>query len=267
MSELVQSISIINLLNQRDAIVDRVRRAQDLLAECAQVAEATGLTSCTQRFDMLIEGDYRFRSSELLSGEKGLQKIIKRIDAWAWDKLLHESGLRTFMHAAARQEWTKQITELTCPPLTAESITETFRLLHTNRGAMLEDGVVAVFKRLSWHYKTNLPQRFGKRLVISRLADALGNPIYNSTSNNLDDLVRVFCVLEGKPEPDHRQGMYAQIGDHRHERFLDHEYFTLKWFKNGNGHLTFKRLDLVDELNAIIARRYPGALPHDRNAA
>ncbi|ONZ24329.1 hypothetical protein A8F44_22135, partial [Burkholderia cenocepacia] len=34
----------------------------------------------------------------------------------------------------------------------------------------------------------------------------------------------------------------------------------LRWFKNGNGHLTFKRADLVDRMNLILAKHYPNAL-------
>ena len=30
--------------------------------------------------------------------------------------------------------------------------------------------------------------------------------------------------------------------------------------KNGNAHVTFKRMDLVDTMNRIIAKHYPGAL-------
>lgn len=283
--DLVKSISIDNLLNQRAAVIDRFRQAQALLAEAEQMLAAAGIMGKYNNFQTLLMGDWRISTIDLLNGEKGLQQIIQRIDAWAWDKLLHDSGLRTFMHAEARESWDRQIQELKCPPLTHETIAETFRALHASRGQMMEDGVVAVFKKLSWHYKTNLPQRFGKRLVITHLVCPNGTPSYSGRAcNSLDDLVRVFCVLDGKPEPDHRQGMYSQISDalegkpeqdhrvsmycqisdNRHNRFLDHEYFTLKWFKNGNGHLTFKRPDLVDELNAIITRRFPGALYHDR---
>lgn len=257
--ELVRSISIDNLLNQREAVIDRFRKAQAMLEEAKQVADAAGITAEYKTFHTLAVGDWQH--CDFMEGERGLEKIIKRMDAWAWDKLLHDSGIRTFMHADARREWDKQIRDLDCPPLTRETIAETFKNLYASRGQMMEDGVIDVFRRLSWHYKTNLPQKFGKRLVITSLASPDGSPSYwAKAADSLDDLVRVFCLFDGKPEPDHRQGMHAQIHDKKRERFLDHEFFTLRWFKNGNGHLNFKRQDLVDRLNEIIERRYPGAL-------
>ena len=46
---------------------------------------------------------------------------------------------------------------------------------------------------------------------------------------------------------------------------LENDYIHLTWFKNGNGHITFKRVDLVDHLNRIIAKHFPGALPACRD--
>ncbi|KAB0107145.1 DUF4942 domain-containing protein, partial [Escherichia coli] len=39
------------------------------------------------------------------------------------------------------------------------------------------------------------------------------------------------------------------------------EYFTVRGYQKGTVHIVFKRPDLVEKLNDIIARHYPGALP------
>jgi len=39
------------------------------------------------------------------------------------------------------------------------------------------------------------------------------------------------------------------------------EYFTIRAYKKGSAHITFTRPDLVEKVNDIIARHYPGALP------
>jgi hypothetical protein len=41
----------------------------------------------------------------------------------------------------------------------------------------------------------------------------------------------------------------------------ENDYVSIRTFMNGNGHVTFKRIDLVDKMNRIIAKHYPGALP------
>ncbi|EFH2976473.1 DUF4942 domain-containing protein, partial [Escherichia coli] len=39
------------------------------------------------------------------------------------------------------------------------------------------------------------------------------------------------------------------------------EYFTIRAFLKGTVHIMFRRPDLVDRLNDIIARHFPEALP------
>ena len=50
-------------------------------------------------------------------------------------------------------------------------------------------------------------------------------------------------------------------GTRTHAHALVTPYFTLKWYKKGTGHLTFTRLDLVAQLNAIPHRYFPYAIP------
>lgn len=157
----------------------------------------------------------------------------------------------------------------------SSELRSTFRMLHDSRGEMFDRGVLACFKSLAWDYKTNLPQKFGKRIVITYMRNSvtagsryggtgtsLGMPNYDRC-NRLDDLVRVLSVLDGKPEPDHRNGWYSRLGSCRATTDPDaaDDYLSVRSFRNGNAHITFKRPDLVDQMNKIIAKHYPGALP------
>lgn len=260
-TNLVKSISVTNLANQRVAVVERVRHALALLNEAEQLAKAAHLG-----FPRLVLDDsYACRGRPTISGEYAKRDeaeaaIVRVIDTHGWNYLLSESGLRTFMDARAREQWGKQLAEGDVPELTAANIEATFAQLYGSRGDMFERGVIQCFRRLSWNYKTNEPFKFGKRIIV-RYLFSHGSPNHRVT-DELDDLIRVFCVLDGKPEPDHRYGAYALLSDGRQARRTEAEnaYFHLRWFKNGNGHLTFKRPDLVDSLNRILAKHYPNAL-------
>lgn len=73
------------------------------------------------------------------------------------------------------------------------------------------------------------------------------------------------CAVCGLPESDHRQGAYWRLDAAPKPGTVDFDgYFTVKGFKNGNGHCTFMRPDLVDKMNQIIGRHFPGALPPSR---
>lgn len=129
---------------------------------------------------------------------------------------------------------------------------------------MFERGVIHCFKCLSWDYKTNQPFKFSKRIIVDRLIDSWSYPNSGST-NAIDDLIRVFHLLEGKPEPDHRAGFYHTLSTALKQgtQPLETEYFSVRWYKKGTGHFTFKQLDLVEKLNEILAKHYPNALANE----
>jgi hypothetical protein len=140
----------------------------------------------------------------------------------------------------------------------------TFQGLHARRGEFFERGVIGVFRSLSWDYKTNRPHAFGRRIIVRGVHGAYGFPDDRRCSL-LDDLERVFHVLDGKPEPDHREGvsarLYRQRREERSREDLVDAYLRIRCFKNGNAHVTFLRAEIVDEMNRILARHYPDALP------
>ncbi|HDR9163670.1 TPA: DUF4942 domain-containing protein [Burkholderia vietnamiensis] len=263
MSELVKSISIENMLRQRDAIIERLTAAKNLIDEADTIAAGAGFGSISGQIgDRYSHNSPRIGSADFMDGMR------KRIDASGWRHLMDESGLRTLMDAKARSEWDNGVQEFKTPELTLANVTSTFGMLYDGRAELFERGVIECFRRLSWHYKTNQPFKFGKRLVVSHLYDeqrgTYRQSVNHRRSNELDDLVRVFSVLDGKPEPDHRNGMYSHLTRAAHapavERWIDLDYFEIRWFKNGNGHLTFKRLELVEKLNLILAKHFPNAL-------
>lgn len=271
---LVKSISIENLLAQRDGIRQRLIQAIGKLKEAEDIAERSGIADAVKYrgFNFILQGPDRYRDTELLDDD-AVATVMKRLDANAWQHLLHESGIRTLMDATARKEWDDKIANADVPELTAENIKATFGMLYQNRGEIFERGVVKVFRDLSWCYKTNRPFAFGKRIVIRFLrhsvtgnGSSLGWP-NDGVCNKLDDLLRVFSVLDGKPEPDHRGGFYHLLygEDRRNQREVENAYMQVRSFRNGNGHITFKRPDLVTKMNQILAKHFPAMLPDDRH--
>ncbi|MBF3439895.1 DUF4942 domain-containing protein [Burkholderia pseudomallei] len=260
-TDLVKSMSVSNLANQRVATVERVRAALDLLGEAQQLAKAAHLGFPR----LVLDESYGCRGRPTVTGDYAKRDeaeaaIVRIIDIRGWDYLLSESGLRTFMDAKAREQWNRQISEGDVPEFTVANIEATFAQLYGARGDMFERGVIECFRRLSWNYRTNQPFKFGKCVIVRCLLSS-GSPNHRVT-NELDDLIRVFCALDSKPEPDHRHGAYVLVSEVRQVRQTEaeHDYFHLRWFKNGNGHLTFKRLDLVEKMNQLLAKHYPNAL-------
>lgn len=55
------------------------------------------------------------------------------------------------------------------------------------------------------------------------------------------------------------------IRDNPDKDVYNDTYFTIRYFQKGIAHLTFKRPELVEKMNDIIAEHYPYQLPPSTN--
>lgn len=282
-TDLIKSVSISNLLQTRDAVLAKLNEARRLVEEAQaqfeSFREQVSTDDTTTDPLSYAEPTYLVDSSRSHRGysrswftDDGWGSLVSELDARMWDFLMRRSGMDDFLDAQAKGEWAANIEEHNVPPLTRETIAATFQDLHNSRGDLFERGVCNVFRKLSWHYKTNNPVKFGAKLVLSHFRDGFG--FSYDRSKQLDDLVRAFHVLDGKPVPEMAGGIARQLRESaggcvfepsRGEAELP--YFRIKWFKKGTAHLFFSRPDLVDELNAIVAKHHPGALPASQAGA
>lgn len=266
MTNLIPSISIANYLQQRDVVVEKIDAALDLLGEANDIAQRASLGDVGG----LLQNMTYHREHALSSGAR--EYLRKALDAQGWRYLMTETGLKSFMDSKSRAQWEEQIQNCKTPPLTADNIAATFGNLYDQRGEMFDRGVIEVFRKLSWDYKTNTPNAFGQKIVLRCFLANYGPgwfpQLHSRTSDEIDDLMRVMHVLDGKPEPDHRWGTYAMFREARAEKadtvtgermHAENEYLHFRWFKNGNAHVTFKRPDLVEKMNRILGKHYPRA--------
>lgn len=263
---LVPSASLSALLQSRDAILERIEKAMALMAEVRTIGAGAFTGWWNGHFELQSSG---YRRGSAAFNVENLDMWKKTVDAEGWDHLLKVMGLRTFMSAEARKKWDADINAHAFPELTRENVEATFGALYARRSTMFEDGVIQVFRSLSYCYKTNCPRMFGKRLVLRGVVNPRSRFWPESVTHgrgvdSLDDLLRVMHVVDGKPEPDHRQGAYRLLNEAKWPScgpFELHGYVSLRGFKNGNCHLTFLRPDLVEKLNGILAKNSPGCLP------
>ncbi len=263
MNEVILTTSITEKVAQRNRSLEKVSQAIDLLIEAAEIErQACGdLHSEIERFFMsshLFFLDRKFR-------DRSVEDLRKRIDSAFWAALIDQSGIRAVMSAQAQERMNEQVHKGETPPFEPEAIQGTFSDLMEKRADMLEEGVIDLFRRLSWDYRTNNPVRLGRKLIVNYVIDSFG--MSNSgVADMLDDLVRVLCVYDGKPIPEHRHGVFMQVSEAIRSRtyFVENEYFSMKLYKKGTGHIAFKEkaLPLIDQANRVIARHYPHAIAY-----
>lgn len=197
-----------------------------------------------------------------------MKAISRNIDRDIWRDLMLKSGMISLMDAQARDDWHKNLEEGELPEISEENILATFEQLHYRKGEVFERGVINVFKGLSWDYKTNSPCSFGKKIIINNLVthNRWGFSLnWGWRRDQLTDLERMLFLLDGKPIPDNRGDictrLMAHIRDNPAKDVYEDEFFSIRYFQKGTAHLTFKRLELVEKMNDIIAKHYPGMLP------
>lgn len=69
------------------------------------------------------------------------------------------------------------------------------------------------------------------------------------------------ALLSGKPDFRGSTHSAAWPAYQAQTYAFETDYLRVKWFKNGNAHIEFRRMDLVEQMNRIIARHYPNVLP------
>ena len=73
----------------------------------------------------------------------------------------------------------------------------------------------------------------------------------------------MLMILDGKPVPDNRADVTRRLGDHihenRHSNHYEDEMFVIKYFQKGTAQIVFKRPELIDKMNNIIARHQSGS--------
>ena len=268
--EVIPSVPVERIVAQRERgvtafmeAIERLREAQKMLFEASGRGWISGMTEIIER---------SLSSDRSATREAALKRSVFRYaDRDIWTRLMNDTGMFTLMSEAQRKEWDVQLYSDNCPEITLDNVIATFRQLNASKGETFEQGVIDVFRNLSWDYKTHNPCLLGKRIIIDGVLDnhrGLYFSVRTYARNRINDLARPFWILDGKNVPDFRvseganldafisQGGAASVGE-----VFTCEYFTVRAYKKGSAHITFTRPDLVDRINDIIARHYPGALP------
>lgn len=263
-TDMICSTSIERIVTGRNAALAQTEALIQQLNDISMLTRSIGGKSA---LDWAMKQDFRCGCWLMEKRETAMKAITRNLDRSIWRELMKKSGMLSLMDAQARDEWYNSLEKDDIPAISKDNILSTFRQLHQSKGEVFERGVINMFKGLSWNYKTNSPCKFGAKIIVSGLVkyDRWGFGLnWGWQRDRLADLERMLMILDGKPIPDNRADVTGRLGDHihenRHSNHYEDEMFTIKYFLKGTAHITMKRPDLVDKLNDIIAKHYPGML-------
>ncbi|EOC0265729.1 DUF4942 domain-containing protein [Cronobacter dublinensis] len=263
-NELILSTSIERVVTGRDTALKRIEQLiQQLDAISGLTSEIGGGTAQ----DWAMKAGHRYDSWLTEKADKALPAIIRNIDRSIWRDLMLKSGMMALMDAQARDQWHKNLEEGDLPAISEANILSTFEQLHLTKMDVFERGIINVFKGMSWDYKTNSPCSFGKKIIINNLVtyDRWGFSLnWGWRRDQLADLERMLFLLDGKPIPDNRSDISTRLMEHIRENpakdVYEDEFFRIRYYQKGTARLAFKRLGLIERMNDIIAKHFPGML-------
>ncbi|MFH7828245.1 DUF4942 domain-containing protein [Kluyvera chengduensis] len=263
-NELILSTSIERVVTGRDSALKQI---EQLIEQLDAISGLTSEIGGGTAQDWAMKPGHRYDSWLTEKADKAMPAVTRNIDSSIWRDLMLKSGMMVLMDAQARDQWHKNLEEGDLPAISEANILSTFEQLHLNKMDVFERGIINVFKGLSWDYKTNSPCRFGKKIIINNLVihNRWGFSLnWGWRRDQLADLERMLFLLSGKSIPDNRSDittrLMAHIRDNPDKDVYEDEFFRVRYFQKGTAHLTFKRLDLVERMNDIIAKHYPGML-------
>ncbi|HCD1254423.1 TPA: DUF4942 domain-containing protein [Citrobacter amalonaticus] len=264
-NEIICSTSIERIVTGRDAALSLMEILNHKLDDISRLTSSIG-GDVAEHWAMR-EG-HSFDCWLMQPVDKAMPVITRNIDRSIWRDLMLKSGMLTLMDAEARSQWAKNLEEGDLPAISEANILSTFEQPHHNKQDVFERGIINVFKGLSWDYKTNNPCCFGKKIIINNLVkhDRWGYSLnWGWRRDQLADLERMLYLLDGKTIPDNRHDVSIRfmdfVRDNPYQQIFEDELFTIRYLQKGSGHITFKRLDLVEKINDIVAKHFPGMFP------
>lgn len=263
-SELILSTNIERTVSGRDAALVQI---EQLIQQLDAVSRLTSEVGGGTAQDWAMKSGHRYDSWLTEPSEKAMPAITRNIDRSIWRDLMLKSGMMALMDAHARDQLHKTLEEGDLPAISEANILSTFKQLHLNKRDVFERGIINVFKGLSWDYKTNSPCSFGKKIIINNLVthNRWGFSLnWGWRRDQLADLERMLFLLDGKPIPDNRGDITTRLMDHIRDNpskdVYEDNLFSIRYFQKGTGHITFKRCDLTEKMNDIVATHYPEML-------
>lgn len=233
------------------AIVENYEQAQQDIRQAFEL-----LVAAKERLTGLL-GEYRdnifperISDYHLSETAKGCENLVRRN---TWRHLLDKMQVWSMMSDSARSHLQRQIEDNMLPEITHENVLGTFQQFYQNADVLFQDAIKEVFNFLRpgrWNkYKTNKQFVIGPKVIITCCISTYGTNHYRD--QNLRALDNVFHRLDGKAAPKYPDGLVTVINQAMRERKSEVEtpYFHCKWYRNGNLHVEFRRLDLLKQLN------------------
>ncbi|MCP8473800.1 DUF4942 domain-containing protein [Pseudomonas triclosanedens] len=204
-----------------------------------------------------------------------LEGALNELTATFWSRALSQTDLMDYMPQARRDEWHKSLNawrehgykrgenvELDLPEFTLDTLRATVQSLLARRSEFLAERVDGIFRGLSRSHVTNVPEGFGKRMIMSRVYNEWGSTC-SSSEGVIHDLRLVIAKFMGRDDPS--RGSTSQLlktARAARGEWIEADCGALRvrGYQVGTAHLEVHP-EMAYRLNMVLAALYPAAIP------
>jgi predicted RNA methylase len=264
---LMPRATIHELIAHKDSALLRLGQVWDDLEAAGRLAGAAS-PSGVSGFPFLAGGSPYGRDCKTFKDRAEFDAYASRVMEQAvWRHVIAATKLDTLMDRQEREAFRSAL-ENDPPAATVENIAATIERLIGDSDMIFKRGIANVFAKLDRRFRSHDGFKIGARIVLENALSDFGTwNHYRNHDDSLVDVERAFFQLDGKPAPESRHGgilglidSQRRLGSKRSAFEAESDYFRAKVFGNGNIHLWFKRSDLVQRVNQLLADYYGAAL-------
>ena len=279
--EVVPRATIAAMVRERNATLETFDGAWELTGQAitaihAAWAKAEEATQCEEISYGNRSGQDAPMEAKRKEEERYRKQIQRTIDSAMWRRIVTMTKLETVMDSTAKDELRSQL-QTDPPEITEENIQATIENFMGQTRMIFMRGIATCFSNLDRRFRSHLGFRVGKRIILDNAFNEHGTWGYGrwgqQKRDTLVDIDRTFHVLDGRKNYAVYMGIVGIVDEERHpgkmwnakQSEIESDYFKINIFKNGNAHIWFKRNDLVQKVNDLLAEYYGETLADATN--
>ena len=275
MNELLPRATLAQIAKSRDKALALYAEAHAAIevanSRLRDAADALNAAAPTANLNVFRQEDRQklFGSLDVAPRAEFMAMARHMVDADVWTHVVNATDLQRLMDKKAKEALRQQLVSNPVE-FSEETAAATLQSFALEAGTIFRRGIAEVFSNLDRRFRSHDGFKVGSRVIIDGAFDAWGHwNHYRDHRATLQDIERTFHVLESKAVPLDYAGVVGAIDEARRQQQgfqarqteAETEYYLVRIFKNGNCHLWFKRRDLVDKVNKLLAEYYGAAIP------
>ena len=256
-TSIVTRASIDEIIGYRLHALDLFTKAHETMKAALEAAAKSAGGS-----GLYLDKETMSKAFSLSPRDDFLSDVRKSIDVNAWKHLIMGYGFEKIMDRQAMDEFRSQL-DKDPPELTVETAENTLLNLLGDAEHLFRRGIANAFSKLDRRFRSHDGFKIGTRVVLEYAFEEYGGWNYHRNHHDtIRDIERTFFKLDDKELPERYAGIVGAVDEARSGGYgrkafeAETEYFRFKAFKNGNAHLWFKRDDLLEKVNKLLAEHY-----------